>query len=48
MSFDESSEDKNLECVDCHTMFIFTVGEQDFFTKKRLLDSQALQALPGR
>lgn len=34
MSFDESSEDKNLECADCHTMFVFTAGEQEFFQKK--------------
>jgi hypothetical protein len=27
-------EDEELTCVDCKTPFLFTVGEQEFFTSK--------------
>lgn len=31
-------QDKRLQCVDCGTVFIFTVGEQLFFREKHLLN----------
>jgi len=31
-------QDKRLQCVDCGTEFIFTVGEQLFFRDKRLVN----------
>lgn len=31
---EESTDDTNLECVDCHTMFVFTSGEATFFKSK--------------
>lgn len=30
--------DRNLECVDCHETFKFTVGEQAFFNNKGLVN----------
>lgn len=27
-------QDKNLECRDCHSSFVFTVGEQEFYSEK--------------
>ena len=30
------SNDQNLQCIDCGTKFVWTVGEQDFFKTKEL------------
>ena len=30
-----SNRDLELECKDCNSMFVFTIGEQEFFEKKR-------------
>ena len=27
----ESSQDQQLQCIDCNTSFVFTVSEQEFF-----------------
>jgi len=30
-----SNRDLELKCQDCHSMFVFTIGEQQFFEKRR-------------
>jgi len=40
----ENFQDKELECVDCHSAFIFSAGEQAFYWSKQLSEPKRCQA----
>ena len=37
-NMEQTVQDRTLECVDCGNDFVFTRGEQDFYTERGLRD----------
>jgi len=44
----ENFQDKELECVDCHSVFVFSAGEQRFYWSKGLREPKRCQSCRDR